>query len=346
LAAPLRFSHRWRPRPNDGRLTDEQRNFLEQVRCAGGIAIEARDVDTTLAQINEQRTGNHVMNDHNAISSARSHPVNAPSSGSPSSRFILAGAYRLTVDRHRFQGRSQTAPVRERREPARCSGSPTASPPATSSRSAASSGEPGDSLSVNLNTGQWSDFANKRAPRRRPDRALRMVASRAAGAGDQGSRLAGQAQGFPRRGGARAARASTRAHARRAGQRPQGAAQNIEVDARSCPCRTTRLRPPIGSRSNEGTPEDSRAGSTAEFVRRWTYHDADGRTLGHVARFEWPKVDSDTGEILGRDKDVVPQTWCVRTKPATHKWRTRSLPRASPAVRPARARRSGPTPRC
>jgi hypothetical protein len=40
-----------------GRLTPEQTQFLAAVRRSGGIAIEARDIDLTVAQINEQRTG-------------------------------------------------------------------------------------------------------------------------------------------------------------------------------------------------------------------------------------------------------------------------------------------------
>jgi hypothetical protein len=40
-----------------GRLTPEQRNFLAAVRACGGIAIEARDVEEAVAQINQQRTG-------------------------------------------------------------------------------------------------------------------------------------------------------------------------------------------------------------------------------------------------------------------------------------------------
>lgn len=40
-----------------GRLREEQERFLAVVRRAGGIAVEAREVEETVAQINEQRRG-------------------------------------------------------------------------------------------------------------------------------------------------------------------------------------------------------------------------------------------------------------------------------------------------
>jgi len=36
-------------RPNGGRLSDEQKDFLGRVACAGGIAITARSLDEVLA---------------------------------------------------------------------------------------------------------------------------------------------------------------------------------------------------------------------------------------------------------------------------------------------------------
>lgn len=40
-----------------GRLTVEQQRFLDAVRAAGGIGVEARDVEGTLAAIEEQQRG-------------------------------------------------------------------------------------------------------------------------------------------------------------------------------------------------------------------------------------------------------------------------------------------------
>lgn len=37
-----------------GRLTEEQRNFLAAVRDAGGLAIEARDVERTIKYLRQQ----------------------------------------------------------------------------------------------------------------------------------------------------------------------------------------------------------------------------------------------------------------------------------------------------
>lgn len=40
-----------------GRLTQEQKRFLDAVRAAGGIGVEARDVDGALAEIEQQQRG-------------------------------------------------------------------------------------------------------------------------------------------------------------------------------------------------------------------------------------------------------------------------------------------------
>lgn len=55
-----------------------------------------------------------------------------------------------------------------------------------------------------------------------------------------------------------------------------------------------------------------------QFVKRWTYQDAEGRALGNVCRFHWP----------GGQKEVVPQTWC--TNGAKSEWRWLSFPKPRP----------------
>lgn len=39
-----------------GKLTDEQRNFMEQIRIAGGIAIEGRSVEQVLEELNDVKS--------------------------------------------------------------------------------------------------------------------------------------------------------------------------------------------------------------------------------------------------------------------------------------------------
>lgn len=182
-------------------------------------------------------------------------------------------------------------------------------------------GEPGDSLSVNLNTGQWADFAGDHrggdlislyawANRDRLEQAMRdrgwQVKPKDFHA-EAARELEGGTASMPAAGPARP-------------KAPRSAPKWTPVlpvpeDAPAAPDRFAR---------NEGTPKAPKW-VDGEFVRRWTYLDADGRLLGHVARFEWNEVDAETGEIK-RVKDVVPQTWCANAETGKSAWRTRSFP--------------------
>jgi putative DNA primase/helicase len=164
-------------------------------------------------------------------------------------------------------------------------------------------GEAGDSLSVNVTTGRWADFAGD-------DKGGDLISLYAAKRGltqlEAARELSGQAA-------TRLAVPPTRPKAARAAPKWTPVLP-VPDDAPEPPDRFAR---------NEGTTKAPRW-VDGEFVRRWTYHDADGRVLGHVARFHWSCTDPDTGEIL-TEKDVVPQTWCVDGN-GRHAWRTRSFP--------------------
>jgi predicted P-loop ATPase len=60
-----------------------------------------------------------------------------------------------------------------------------------------------------------------------------------------------------------------------------------------------------------------------EAVARWTYLDRDGKVLGYTCRFEWEETDEETGEVV-RKKDVVPQVFAAN-QDGQHKWVWRSF---------------------
>lgn len=161
-------------------------------------------------------------------------------------------------------------------------------------------GSPGDSLSINVTTGQWCDFG--RPEHKGGDLISLYAASRGLSQLDAARELSGQA----------AKMLAVPPTSPKAARKPPKWSPVLPVpdDAPAPPDRFAR---------NEGTSKTPKW-VDGQFVRRWTYLDADGRTLGHVARFHW--TDPSTGEI---EKDVVPQTWCVDDA-GNHKWRTRSFP--------------------
>jgi putative DNA primase/helicase len=160
-------------------------------------------------------------------------------------------------------------------------------------------GDDGDSLTVNLETGRWFDFASQ------ADKGGDLISLYAANRGlsqpDAARELSGQA-----------ARMLAVPPARP--KEPKKSARWTPV----LPVPEKTPAPPDRFARNEGS---SRAPKWVDgrFVRRWTYHDAEGRELGHVARFEWTTAD---GEI---QKDVVPQTWC-ESDAGRRAWKTRSFP--------------------
>lgn len=60
-----------------------------------------------------------------------------------------------------------------------------------------------------------------------------------------------------------------------------------------------------------------------KFIKRWTYTDSDGRVCGHVCRFETYDIDG----VM--HKDVLPQTWC-KGSDGTFSWRWKSMPMPRP----------------
>jgi predicted P-loop ATPase len=159
-------------------------------------------------------------------------------------------------------------------------------------------GEAGDSLSVNMNTGQWADFAGR-------DKGGDLIALYAA------------FKGLSQLDAARELQGETARMLAVPPSRPK-APRKTSKWTPILPVPDDTPDPPDRFSRNEGTPKAARW-VPGEFVRRWTYHDADGRVLGHVARFHWPKPEG------GVDKDVVPQTWC-EDEAGVRKWRTRSFP--------------------
>jgi putative DNA primase/helicase len=161
-------------------------------------------------------------------------------------------------------------------------------------------GEPGGSLSINVNTGKWADFQSG-------EKGGDLISLYAAIHGmkqiDAARELAGRVAMRPAEGDE--AKPKRKAPAKWTPILP------VPHDAPAPPDRFARKE---GDRWVDG-----------QFMRRWDYLDAEGRLLGSAARFEWDRIDPDSGEIVGRDKDVVPQSFC-EGEGGKRQWRTRSFP--------------------
>lgn len=156
-------------------------------------------------------------------------------------------------------------------------------------------GSAGGSLSINVNTGQWADFATGQ---RGGDLISLYAAIHGMKQIDAAKELAGNHAGRAAAGPAAAKRPP-----KRAAWTP---ILPVPVDAPPPPDRFSRKE---GDRWVDGT-----------FVARWDYLDADGRLLGSVARFHWTDAD---GVVT---KDVVPQAFCEEAGTGRKAWRTRSFP--------------------
>jgi putative DNA primase/helicase len=161
-------------------------------------------------------------------------------------------------------------------------------------------GEPGDSLSININTGRWADFASGEAG---GDLISLYAAIRGIGQAEACRALDNGAAPAP-------AQSST----------PKPRAENpLEAWTPIVPAPDDA--PPIPDHKYyklaDGLTWDKR-----KVVASWRYTDAEGRTVGHAARIEWHD-----GERLC--KDIVPLTYCLTAK-GERGWRWRAFPEPRP----------------
>lgn len=155
-------------------------------------------------------------------------------------------------------------------------------------------GEAGESLSINVNTGRWSDFAT----------------------GEKGGDLISLYAAINRIGQADAAK--------QLGAKPLGPPSTRPTTPRPAdkwhvilPVPDDAPKPP--NRKKLEVEKGQWVDMT--FVQRWAYVDAQGQLLGYVVRFKRP----DGG------KEVVPQTWCRSAEaPDKFDWKWKSLPQPRP----------------
>ena len=154
-------------------------------------------------------------------------------------------------------------------------------------------GTAGESLSVNLDTGRWSDFAT------------------GAAGGDLIALYAGIhgiAQG-------EALKRLSNGHGDSSGH---GDSKTAHVEwTPIVPVPEDAPQPP-----DEHYQRIQSEWVKLKFIRRWTYTDAQGRVVGHVCRFE----RYDNGVVR---KDVIPQTWCQGTD-GKREWKFRAIPKPRP----------------
>lgn len=162
-------------------------------------------------------------------------------------------------------------------------------------------GSPGESLSINLDTGRWADFA----------------------AGVEGGDLISLYAAIHGIKQSEAAKQLSNGH-------DHGAAPARPKPAPSSPEKPRIDWTPIMP-VPDGTPAPrddyyrkiSGDWTKLKFIRRWTYLDAQGRTMGHVCRFEMFDADG----VL--HKDIIPQVWCSGSD-GTFSWRWRSMTEPRP----------------
>lgn len=150
-------------------------------------------------------------------------------------------------------------------------------------------GERGESLSINVETGRWSDFATGQS------------------GGDLVSLYA-------------AAHGLNQAEAARALNGTGGTGTGARASSTAAPI-TPTWEPIMPVPADAPPPPDDyyRRAPGGEwtklaFVRRWAYTDAAGALLGYTVRFEWQ-----------HGKDIIPQCWC-RSSEGKLSWRWHALP--------------------
>ena len=157
-------------------------------------------------------------------------------------------------------------------------------------------GAPGESLSINLNTGRWADFAG----------------------GIEGGDLISLYAAIHNIKQSEAAKQLSNGHDTSAAPARQKA---TSAGAEKPRIEWTPLMP-----VPEGTPAPiddyyRKIGgewTKLKFIRRWTYLDAQGRAMGHVCRFEMFDADG----VM--HKDIIPQVWCSGSD-GTLSWCWRSM---------------------
>lgn len=155
------------------------------------------------------------------------------------------------------------------------------------------SGGAGDSLGVNIKTGKWADFA---ADASGGDPISLYAAIKIIGQGEAARELADRFS------------IDTSPPPKPKKQEKRGPWTPIIPVPLDAPA-----PPDEYSRKNKETNEWEKL----PLVKRWTYRDAEGRIIGHVARFEKPEGG----------KEIVPQTFCEQDGKRRWKWLSFPQPR-------------------
>lgn len=170
-------------------------------------------------------------------------------------------------------------------------------------------GEPGESLSINLNTGKWCDFASgeKGGDLISLYAAIHRISQgKAARALGTGRSSIGSTPDNP--GGEKIAPRGSGAGKRDSQEpKPWNVLLPVPADA----------PPPPEVRAFELSPKKW---TKLEPVARWAYRDAAGRVLGYVCRFNLPDGS----------KEVIPLVYCQEASGDKRKWIWKSLPAPRP----------------
>lgn len=158
-------------------------------------------------------------------------------------------------------------------------------------------GSPGESLSINVDTGRWSDFAT----------------------GESGSDLVSL---YAAKHGIKQSEAVKRlgnGHDHDPPQKQAGPAKQENIEW------TPIIPVPEGTAQPTDDYYRKIGGewTKLKFIRRWTYTNDQGQVCGHVCRFEM----FDAEGVM--HKDIVPQVWCSGSD-GTFAWRWRSMPPLRP----------------
>jgi putative DNA primase/helicase len=164
-------------------------------------------------------------------------------------------------------------------------------------------GGEGDSLSINVNSGQWSDFATGE---KGGDLISLYAAREGLTQGDAAKKLAGDSTIV--------SRISTTPPAQQTEPEAWIAIMPVPGDAGAPSNEYWRKGPKNAAGEQEWLK--------LRYIARWAYLDSEGRTLGYAVRFEWHE-----GEKLC--KDIVPQTYCTNSK-REKRWRWKSFPGKRP----------------
>jgi predicted P-loop ATPase len=164
-------------------------------------------------------------------------------------------------------------------------------------------GSEGDSLKINIVTGQWQDFAT----------------------GEKGGDLIALYAAMHSLSQADAAKALGAGDVMPAVAREPAPKPVRKADEWTPILPTPESAPQPTNDYYRRGPRDA-SGSDSwiklKFVARWAYRDADGNVLGYAVRFEWHE-----GDVL--KKDIVPQVYCSHATKASQ-WRWRAFPEPRP----------------